>query len=109
MGCYIEYVGLVATDFTKLCANLLHLISEGALLAAELFCNLTIRKLVPQQFNDAVCIRIKLAEPCNELFQEHCIRKNIFRSRSSIGNSVIQIIELILLNDILYSDNLYNL
>ena len=51
-----------------------------------MFCNLTIRKLVPQQFNDAVCIWIKLAESCNELFQEHCIRKNILHSWSGIGN-----------------------
>lgn len=35
-------VGLIATDFSKLCTDLLHLISEGALLAAEFLGDCTI-------------------------------------------------------------------
>ena len=64
-------MGLVAADLAKFCTDLLHLVGEGALLAAELFCNLPVRKLIAQHINDAVCIRVKLTESCDELLQKY--------------------------------------
>ena len=84
--------GLLFLDLMKFCIDALHLVGERALRASEGFRNLAVRdlRIVETHLNNAVCVRIKLTEACDEVLQQIAVSVDIFNKRSAVRNVIAE-------------------
>nr|DAT74197.1 MAG TPA: hypothetical protein [Caudoviricetes sp.] len=70
----------------------LHLVCKCALRTTEGFRDLAVRdfRIVEAHLNDAICIRIKLSETCDETLQQVTVSNNIFYRRSAVRNVIAE-------------------
>ena len=73
---------LRATNLAQLSADAFHLVSKGALLAAQLLGDAAVGDFVVSfpELDDAVCIRVKLTKPLEQQLQKSAVSKSLLQT-----------------------------